>query len=251
MKNLSLFLLAVCILLLPAMNCPAANNEFILVNSPYPPFVMPEGHPLGPGIDMEVAIRVLQKLGIRPQVRRAPFKRVLAMLEDGSADMTTTLSFRRSRDAYLRWSTPYRNDTTYVFFTRNDSAFTPRKLEDLRGRTVGMARGFAFPEAFMQDGAIDRREAPHMRSLVGMLLEGRFDAIIVNSLAGCYELRETGRMKELHQAPFTIRTPDDAGTFMGFSRKRVPPDLVRRFNTELERMKASGILREIELKYLR
>lgn len=236
--------------LLPGMISRAANTEFILANAPYPPFVMPTGHPEGPGIDMEIAMRVLERLGITAQVRIEPFKRVLAMLEEGRADMTTSLSFREDRDRYLLWSTPYRNDTTYIFYVRNDSAFAPRKLEDLRGRTVGMARGFVFPEAFMQDSAIAKGEAPHMKSLAAMLLEGRFDAIIVNSLAGRHELKATGRMNEIRQAPFSIMSPGDAGTFMGFSRARVHRDLVRRFNAELERLKADGVIDEIERKYL-
>ena len=245
-----LILLAFLAVLLPGMTSRAANTEFILVNAPYPPFVMSPGHPEGPGIDMEIALRVLERLGITPQVRIEPFKRVLAMLEEGRADMTTTLSFREDRDRYLLWSTPYRNDTTYIFYVKKDSALVPQKLEDLRGKTVGMARGFVFPEAFMQDRAIGKDEAPHMKSLAAMLLEGRFDAIIVNSLAGRYELQQTGRMNEIRQAPFSIMSPDDAGTFMGFSRKRVHQDFMQRFNAELERMKADGAIDEIERKYL-
>ena len=245
-----LIALAVLAVLLPGMTSRAANTEFILANAPYPPFVMPPGHPEGPGIDMEIAMRVLEGLGITPQVRIEPFKRVLALLEEGRADMTTSLSFRENRDRYLLWSTPYRSDTTYVFYVRKDSAFAPQKLEDLRGRTVGMARGFVFPEAFMHDMAIGKDEAPHMKSLAAMLLEGRFDAIIVNNLAGRYELQQTGRMSEIRQAPFSISSPDDAGTFMGFSRARIHRDLVQRFNAELERLKTEGVIDEIKRKYL-
>jgi ABC-type amino acid transport substrate-binding protein len=249
MKNFLLALFAL-FLLLPSGGSHAAEDGFVLINSPYPPYVMPQGHPLGPGIDMEIAMRVLERLGIRPQVRLEPFKRVLAMLEQGSADMTTSLSFREDRDRYLLWSMPYRKDTAYVFYTRKDSTFIPRSLEDLRGKTVGMARGFVFPEAFMQDTAIAKDEAPHMQSLAAMLLEGRFDAIIVNSMAGSYELMATGRMNEIRRAPFSISTPGDAGTFMGFSRARVHREFVQRFNAEIERLKSDGVIEQIEGKYL-
>ena len=37
---------------------------------------------------------------------------------------------------------------------------------------------------------------------------------------------------------------------MGFSRARMDRELVRRFNAELERMKADGVIGEIERKYL-
>lgn len=252
MKRCCCGLLGILLLLFPVQARDAFGEPegFVLANSPYPPYVMPAGHPAGPGIDMEIALRALENLGITPTVRLVPFKRVLAMLEDGSADMTTTLSFRQDRDAYLLWSAPYRTDTAYIFFTRRDAPFAPQKLEDLRGRTVGMVRGFAFPRVFTEDGAIAKAEAPHMESLVGMLLQGRFDAVIVNSMVGRHELMSTGRMDEVRQAPFEIRTPNDTGTVMGFSRARGHELLATRFNEELGRMLADGTVREIERKYL-
>ena len=253
MKIILSALLSFALALLPAMaRCEGTGQEeFVLANSPYPPYVMPEGHPAGPGIDMEIALRALERLGVKATVRLAPFKRVLAMLEQGQADMTTTLSYRPERDAYLLWSEPYRTDTTYVFFTVKGSPFDPAGLEDLRGRTVGMVRGFAYPQAFAEDPDIARVEAPHMESLVGMLLAGRFDAIIVNSMAGRYELKATGRMDEVRQAPFELRTPDDRGTVMGFSRVRRHEDLLNRFNAEIRRMVADGTVDEIADRYLK
>ena len=252
MKILLTSILTIALALLPAASrCDGTGQgEFVLANSPYPPYVMPENHPLGPGIDMEIALRALEKLGIRATVRIAPFKRVLAMLEEGQADMTTTLSYRAERDAYLLWSEPYRTDTAYVFFTVKGSPFDPARLEDLRGRTVGMVRGFAYPQSFAGDPHITRVEAPHMESLVGMLLAGRFDAIIVNSMAGRYELQATGRMGDVRQAPFEIRTPDDRGTVMGFSKVRGHEDLLGRFNAEMRRMVADGTVDAIAGRYL-
>jgi ABC-type amino acid transport substrate-binding protein len=225
-------------------------TEVVLVNSPYPPYVMPEGDPKGPGIDMEIAMQALGNLGIGTTVRMVPFKRVLVMLEEGQADLTTSLSFRQERDSYLLWSRPYRTGASYAFFCRKGSAFMPGRLEDLRGRAVGVVRGFVFPPAFADDPAIRKVEAPNIASLMNMLLEGRFDALIVNSLAGRYELLATGRIAEVEQAPFTLVTPDDKGTFMGFSKARTRPELVERFNAEIERMAVDGTTRRIEGKYL-
>jgi len=88
-------------------------KEVLLVNDPYPPYVMDDGSKAGPGIDMEIAVKVLSNLGVKTKIQLVPFKRALAMLESGDADLTTTLSFREDRDAYLLWSAPYRTDTAY------------------------------------------------------------------------------------------------------------------------------------------
>jgi polar amino acid transport system substrate-binding protein len=224
--------------------------EVILANSPYPPYVMPENQSGGPGIDMEIAMTALENMGVRTVVKLVPFKRVLAMLEAGQADLTTSLSHRAERDEYLYWSLPYRTDTSYIFFTRSDSAFEPERIEDLRGRKVGVVRGFVFPSAFADDPAIEKVEAPHIPSMVGMLLEGRFDALIVNSIAGKHELKATGRMAEVRQAPFILRTPGDKGTVMGFSRARVSRDFVDSFDAEIRKMLGNGTIGRIEAKYL-
>lgn len=225
--------------------------EVILANSPYPPYVMPDNQSGGPGIDMEIAMTALENMGLKTVVRLVPFKRVLNMLEHGQADLTTSLSYRAERDAYLYWSLPYRTDTSYIFFTRRDSAFQPERIEDLRGRKVGVVRGFVFPSAFTDDQAIKKVEAPHIPSMVGMLLEGRFDALIVNSIAGKHELKATGRMAEVKQAPFSLKTPGDTGTVMGFSKIRTSAEFLARFNEEIRKMLDDGTIGRIEEKYLK
>jgi polar amino acid transport system substrate-binding protein len=239
------------ILMLPGFVCAESlPGEVVLVNADYPPYVMPEGHPGGPGIDMEIAMAALEKMGVRAVVKLVPFKRVLAMLEAGQADLTTSLSYRAERDEYLCWSLPYRTDTNYIFFTRRDSAFEPERIEDLRGRRVGVVRGFVFPAAFADDPAIEKVEAPHIPSLLAMLLEGRFDALIVNSIVGKHELKATGRIAEVRQAPFILRTPGDKGTVMGFSKARLSRDFVGRFDEQIRKMLGDGTIGRIEAKYL-
>jgi polar amino acid transport system substrate-binding protein len=248
---MSRMLVVLMMLALPGFVCAdSLPAEVVLVNSPYPPYVMPEGHPGGPGIDMEIAMDALENMGVRAVVKLVPFKRVLAMLEAGQADLTTSLSYRTERDEYLYWSRPYRTDTSYIFFTRRDSAFEPERIEDLRGRKVGVVRGFVFPSAFADDPGIEKVEAPHIPSLLAMLLEGRFDALIVNSIVGKFELIATGRMDEVTQAPFSLQTPGDKGTVMGFSKIRVSRDLVGRFDEEIRKMLGDGTIGRIEAKYL-
>jgi len=249
---MSRMLAVLMILTLPGFVCAESlPGEVVLVNSEYPPYVMPEGYPGGPGIDMEIAMAALENMGVRAVVKLVPFKRVLAMLEEGQADLTTSLSYRAERDEYLYWSLPYRTDTSYIFFTRRDSEFEPGRIEDLRGRKVGVVRGFVFPAAFADDPAIEKVEAPHIASLMGMLLEERFDALIVNSIAGKHELKATGRMAEVRQAPFILRTPGDKGTVMGFSKIRVSRQFVERFNEEILKMLHDGTVERIEATYLK
>jgi polar amino acid transport system substrate-binding protein len=228
----------------------AQGGTLIIANAPYPPFVMPEGHALGPGIDMEIAIEALRRMGIRANVQMYPFTRVLAALKSGEAQLTTTLSFNADRDAYLRWSAPYRSGSGYLIFTLRSANFTPTALEDLRGKSVGVVRGFVYPPAFSANAGIAKIEAPDSESLIKMFFAERFDAIITNSIVGSYDLKASGRMAEAYQAPFVLQSQDNRATVMGFSKQAVSADIVERFNRELSAMQADGSMARIERKYL-
>jgi polar amino acid transport system substrate-binding protein len=228
----------------------AQGGTLIIANAPYPPFVMPEGHALGPGIDMEIAIEALRRVGIRASVQMYPFTRVLAALKSGEAQLTTTLSFNAERDAYLRWSAPYRSGSGYLIFTLSSGGFKPAALEDLRGKSVGVVRGFVYPPAFSANAGIAKIEAPDSESLIKMFFAGRFDAIITNSIVGSYDLKTSGRMAEAYQAPFVLQSQDNRATVMGFSKQAVSADIVERFNRELSAMQADGTMANIERKYL-
>ncbi len=83
-----------------------------------------------------------------------------------------------------------------------------------------------------------------------MLLEGRFDALIVNSIVGKHELKATGRMAQVRQAPFILQTPGDKGTVMGFSKARVSREFLVRFDEEIRKILGDGTIGRIEEKYL-
>jgi polar amino acid transport system substrate-binding protein len=200
---------------------------------------------------MEIAVTALANLGVKANIQLVPFKRALAMIEAGEADLTTTLSFREDRDAYLLWSAPYRDDTGYVFFTSNDSKFKPKSLIELRNHTVGIVKGYTYPSAFTDDPLIKKVEAQDMKSLVAMLLVGRFDVMIVNSIVGKFELKATGQLNQVTQADFELRSKDAKGTTMGFSKVKKLNPLVEAFNKQLLEMKANGTIARIEKKYLK
>lgn len=232
-----------------AMDGYAEQREMVIANAPYPPFVT-DNESVGPGIDMEIAAETLGRMGIRAVTEIHPFPRVLALLKSGEAHMTTTLSFNPERDAYIGWSIPYRTGSGYRIFTLKESGYRPGSIADLRGKNIGVVRGFIYPASFAANREILKMEAADSELLVKMFLAGRFDAIIANSIVGVYELKATGRMEEVFQAPFLIRSEDNRATVMGFSRKTVSPETVEKFNLVLAGMLGDGTIDRIEKKYL-
>ena len=125
----------------------APNKTLVLVNDPYPPYVMPAGDKIGPGIDIEIAKEALSRGGYQVEVKLVPFKRVMVMLENGEADFTTTLSFKPERDKFLDWSSSYRDETIYHFYVAKGKTWPATTLADFKGKRLGVTAGFSYPKA--------------------------------------------------------------------------------------------------------
>ena len=124
----------------------------MLANAVYPPLVNPQGHASGEGVDIEIAREALRRGGFDGaiEIQWVPWKRVLFMLEHGTADFTTTANFSAERDRFLQWSAPYRAGVRYHFYTRKGTALKLQQLEDLRGHRLALSAGFIYPKAVLE-----------------------------------------------------------------------------------------------------
>ncbi len=72
-------------------------------------------------------------------------------------------------------------------------AFPVVRPEDLRGKSVGLVRGYSYPDlrAMIEAGQLDRRNALNEAQLLEMLAKSRFDQIVVNKAIAQYSLTRT------------------------------------------------------------
>lgn len=230
----------------------AAEKKIVLVNDEYAPYVMPEGDAKGPGIDIEIAVEALKRAGYQTEVKIVPWKRVLKSLEDGEADMTTTLSFKDERDKYLDWSVPYRMNTVYHFYTAKGSKLKIASLADLKGKTLGVTDGFTYPKEVTDSKDFTRDEAKDVSKTLGKLVAGRSDAAILNSIVGVWEMNKANLGDKVEKQAFELQSVEDTrGTMMGFSKKRNLKDVVQAFNKALDEMIKDGTVGKLEQKYLK
>lgn len=229
-------------------NASGAGERLLLVNTPYPPFVNPAGDPQGEGIDIEIAREALARAGYEVEVRLVPWKRALFMLERGEADVTTTISKNGDRDRFLAWTNGYRTSVRYHFYTRSDASFTVQKLEDLDGHVLGLTTGFFYPSKLTERNQQTVRTGGSLSATVQMLHAGRTEVIIVNGLAGAWEIQRLKLAQELRLQPFTYSS--DSPTYMAFSRARGRTKALEDLNAALAAMAKDGTIAKIEKKYV-
>ena len=225
-----------------------APRRLLLVNAPYPPFVMEAGDPEGEGMDVEIARQALEPAGYELGLQLFPWRRALAMLEQGAADLTTTLSLSGDRQRFLRYSVGYRHEVRYHFYSRTGGPLVLESAEQLKRLRLGLTAGFFYPAPLKAAARIE--EGRDLRTGINMLLADRVDLIAANHLAGAYTIRKLGVAERLQRQPFSYSS--GSPTHMALSRARHGGNdaLLDALDQGLKRLAKDGSLRRIEQRYV-
>ncbi|MBI3346335.1 MAG: transporter substrate-binding domain-containing protein [Burkholderiales bacterium] len=229
-----------------------APDALVLANAIYPPLVNPPGHASGEGVDIEIAREALRRGGFEGAIdlQLVPWKRVLFMLEHGTADFTTTANFSTERDRFLRWSTPYRAGVQYHFYTRKGSGLKLQQLEDLRGHRLALSAGFIYPKAVLDMAAGQVEYGRNVGSAVQLVERGRAEVAIVSALAGTWEIHQLGAADALERQPLAHFNPEPS--FMAFSKASTrSPAALAAMDAGLASMLRDGSIARIERRYVR
>ncbi len=195
------------------------QGELLMVIAALEPFILPPQHPLGEGMDIDLAREALMRGGgYRLRVEHVPWRRVLALLKAGQADFSSGVHDTPERRGYLSFSQPYGEAIRYSFYTRRESGVLVRQLGDLKDRRLGLMAGAVFPEALQaaMTGPSDR--AVDLHSQLRMLAAGRVEVVVGNELPARWLVQHHPYGVLLQRQPFTF----DSGvpTQMAFSRQR-------------------------------
>lgn len=226
----------------------AQQTQLTLVTSPYPPFVNPEGDPVGEGIDIDIAREALSRGGYQIKVVMVPWKRALNMLRNGQADLTTTISKNEDRDSYLAWTQGYRNSVEYRFYGKKGDTRKLTTLKDLEGLRIGITLGYFYPDALVKRQNVSYLSGNTISNTVQMLTKGRSDFILVNNIAGLWEINKLGLTQELELQ--ALKYHSDSPTYMAFSRQTNFEKPLNVMMESLKQMAKDGSIQRIEKKYI-
>lgn len=219
----------------------------LLVTAPYPPFVNPPGDAQGEGIDIDIAREAMRRAGYQIEIKYVPWKRALLMLERGEADLTTTISRSGDRDNYLAWSEGYRVATAYTFYARKGVGQRLKSMDDLDAHSLCITLGHFYPDVISKRPKTNYVSGPSMSNTVAMLAKGRADYMVVNSIAGAWEIQRLKLADQLELQPlsYTSKSP----TYMAFSLARPYQKPLAAMKNSLANMAKDGSIAKIEKKY--
>ncbi|MGJ7912013.1 transporter substrate-binding domain-containing protein [Neobacillus sp. LXY-1] len=195
------------------------------------------------GFDVDLAKAITSKLGYKLEIKDMDFNGLIQGLKSGQADFVMAgMTPTEKRKKNVDFSDIYYT-AQHMIVSEKDSGIT--KLEDLKGKTVGVQLGS------IQEGKANdiNKQIPikienrnRIPDLIQEIKSGRFDAAIIeDTVAKGYFAKE----KDL--VGFTISDdPKEAGSAIAFPKNS---DLTEKFNKELKKMKENGELQKLVVKW--
>ena len=217
----------------------AALNIAVSNWAPYKSAELPEN-----GIVVDIVNKALARAGYRTRIIFAPWKRSLKGAIDGIYDVVPAIWWTEERARHLAFSDPVIT-SRIVIISRADADFTFNGLEDLRGKVVGTASGWAYPEAFEDADFIIKEPVKDLDTNLRKLIFGRIQLAIGEEIAVRYAVHTKFKDSE-NVFRYSQSSLRDSDLHVAFSKKLAGYRVViRKFNAALESMRGDGTLNSI------
>jgi polar amino acid transport system substrate-binding protein len=233
------------ILLLACLSPLAQAERLRLVSDDWAPYVYQQnGQPRG--IDYEVTTQVFKRLGVEVEWQFLPWKRCLAMIEQGLADGIVDIFQIDARRPFLIYPSEPMSDVEFVLFQARSRRHTVTSLNDLAGLSVGTSPGYTYGAAFNGSSRFRREAAPTHEANLGKLVLGRIDLLITDRRVGRYLMRQLGLEQQVEELPLLISRQTQ---YLGLTRKPGRESLAQAFAEELQRFKQEPAYTAINNRY--
>ncbi|MGL6042226.1 MAG: substrate-binding periplasmic protein, partial [Deefgea sp.] len=128
-------------------------------SDPFPPFVDPS-NPTG-GLTIEVIRAAYKTQGHEVKVEYVPWARAEAGVASGIYDILPNTWFSEERSKKFLFSTAYANNTIR-FVKRKGDPFIFTGVESLKGKRVGVTRGYTYSDVFKNSTLFNREDANNL-----------------------------------------------------------------------------------------
>jgi polar amino acid transport system substrate-binding protein len=233
-------------LLLCCLTFAVRGETLRLVTDAWAPYVYEEDGQ-ATGLDYEITREILRRLGMQLELQFMPWKRCLLSLEQGHADGILDIFHLPEREAQMLFVEEPLSDVEFVLFHARNRPYPYERLEDLRGRVIGISPGYWYNDATFRTSTLFRREeAPTHEANLGKLIRHRVDLVVNDRRAGLYLSAQLGLQEQV-----------------GYNRKAVGHDrmylvlrhdprlarLAKDFADELRRFKREPAYAELQQRY--
>ena len=205
------------------------------------------------GIDVDMLRTAATRLGLNLDIVPLPWKRVLALTENGELPLAMPLFRTAQRETFAKFTGPVHVSQSGLF-VKKGREFPFASIDDLAGKRLGINRGFVFQDDLdraIREGKIVTEEVGTIDQNLRKLLAERIDAFAVNVVSARYVLRGSPMEAQLTVLPHLLNNHRPA--FLVISRvARIPERdrLAADLQSTLEELHRDGTYQRIVERYL-
>tara|TARA_B100000315_G_C14503565_1_gene553468 strand:- start:494 stop:1273 length:780 start_codon:yes stop_codon:yes gene_type:complete len=256
MKALSQILFQIVIISSFSISVMASgeNQEAVVVVEHWPPWQVAydeKKKKVTGGLSVEIVQELFKRLNIKMTLRDVPWKRALAQIEEGKADVVLNLAKTSEREAYMNFTIPvYKEPILFVYSTDRFKSFKWEQWEDLKPYKIGVTRGYAYGDLNekITEYNLPTHQVTADKQLVSMLSAGRIDIaplLYVNGVTMINELPAHEKLKlRFAKKPIAENT-----YHFGISKKAFFAARISDVNQTIQEMKDDGTFKKILGKY--
>ena len=223
----------------------ASHAEVVTAaQDPWPPFVQ-EGD--NPGISVEIAREALKTQGYDLRMRLMPWSRAMNEVKNANIDMLISAWKTDERTKFLRYSEPYATNQI-KFITLADNNFEFTGLESLTGKSVGVARGYGYGDAFNAAKNFKRPIANDLIANLKKVSSQRIDMTLEDEIVAKATMAAKGLDASKFRFTNNALSTNDVYVVSGISNSR-SEKLINAFNKGLAVIKANGTFDKVMAKY--
>ncbi len=205
-------------------------------------------------MDVEIIRLLAADAGCGVSFVRGSWQDLLTQVRDGTVDILMGATPTSEREAYARFSPPYRHET-FALFTRKDdaAALAPKTLAQLAqtGRRIGVTDGYYYGPVATQlilDEATAGAfvTAPLVELNYTRLVAGEIDALLDDPFVAAAVMRRKGWDQQIAQHPLQITSGEVS---LMYSKAGLDTATMDTLDAALQARKGSGALDGVIGKY--
>lgn len=190
------------------------------------------------GIYPQIISEVFKRLKLDIDIKPMPWKRAVENGEKGLMGVGG-LYKNEARLKIFDFSDPIFSEKNYVY-VKKGKQFTFQKLDDLKGKNIGVTKGWSYGEEFdslRNKKMFSTEESNEIAISFGKLVAGKIDCFVVDALAAERIIASEKFIGQIEMLPIPAVTTDG---YLAFAKTSNKKDLLKRFNDMLIKLKKDG-----------
>jgi len=239
MKKYSLL---ICLIVMH-LHCSNAEKEVRLVaGEHYPPYYS-EKLP-GKGFISQLITESFTASGYSVEVDYVPWARAIKSVKTGEYDGIFSIWYRKDRESWGAFSDPFFSNEI-VLLKKKTLALEYESIQDLKGLSVGVIRGYSNPKLFRDAEYFTKEETSDSEHNLIKLERGRVDLILIDKMVGEY-LMQAKKTLNREDYEWVGEPLEVTPQHIAFSKQVADYEAKRAaFNKGLKIIKENGVLDRI------